>query len=262
MTLAVVALALAVGCKKVSFSIIKGVGIEVPPNLESVKVRMDFSSDVQSDIGGVFPIKDYGQIELEPSTPTNPFNIGFRLNTSVFNEQDFVDLQAVTTLPSGQPFPFIVDRALVQVKVKEQISSKFDIYMFVDVMKAEWLGVALTLKFLDNKNFPVGLAVAQQFVPGKDGYARVAGEIFGPKVDEAGNLAVPGGIAVFANVRGLINDARTASTTNMLIYDGAQRPFLFDGPSAPHYRKNPRDAFNVGQAFKTLMKLNDTRFVR
>jgi hypothetical protein len=252
-----VALMGASGCKKGGYKLISGVGYSVEPNLETIKVQMNFAPDVQSDMGGSYPIKDYGTIEIEPSSPDRPFNVGFRVNTAVFNDQDYVHFEPTRYLPSGQPIPATIDRALAQITLKKETGSNYDVYAYLDVAKAEWFGLAVTMKFLNQKNFPAGLSISQQFVKGKDGFSRVSAAVFGPRLDDKGNMIVPGGIAMFANIKGLITDVR--SSNQFLAYDGKEKTYFFDGPSASYYRRDPRRAINVGEAFKAALRLNSRR---
>lgn len=239
------------GCKK---SLIGGFAAKVEPNLETVKVQMNFSDDVQSDLGGSFAVKDYGTIEVEPSTPDSPFNVGFRLNMNIVNDQDYVRLDPTTTLPSGQPIPIAVNRAMAQVKLKNEVNPHFDVYAFVDIVGREWVGLAMTLKFIDNRYFPAGLSVSQNFLKDKQGRARGVAAVFGPKVDENNHLLVPGGIAVFANIKALIDEARGSG--KLAVMDMKGGPFMFDGPHADYYEDHPREAYHLQQAFKEVLRAN------
>jgi hypothetical protein len=246
------------GCQK---SFISDVSFTVEPNIETATLLLNFAKDVQSDLGGSFPVKNYGTLELNPSTTTSPFSVGFRLNTNIFNDQEYVRLQPTLDLPNGQPIPALVNRALAQVKLKNQINPNFDIYTYVDVVGREWLGVAVTLKYT-NSIFPGGLAVSQNFLKDSKGNARAVAAIFGPKLDGNGNIAVPGGIALFANVRALIDDAKSSvkkSATPQNVYAGASKPVSqaqFYGPLGAHYNANPKDAAFAIQAFKAALKNN------
>ena len=239
------------GCDK---SIISGVAYKIEPNIETVKLQLNFSQDVESDLGGSFPVKDYGSIEIEPSTPDSPFNVGFRLNLALVYDGDFTDpvkFKPVRDLPSGQVIPIQdLNRAMVQVKLKNEINQNFDVYAYIDVVGKEWIGLAMTLKFLNTKYFPAGLSISKNFLKDESGRARGVGAVFGPKVDGTGHMLVPGGIALFGNVAALLK------STNLGGSDKGSLAYFFDGPTAPYYRDNPRSANAVGEAFKTLLKAN------
>lgn len=245
------------GCDK---PLISGVAFTVEPNIETLKVQLNFSDEVQTDLGGAFAVntggRDYGQIEIEPSSPDNPFNVGFRLNLAIVNEQDYVNLEPVTTLPSGQPIPIpSLNRAFAKVSLKNEINPNFDVYAYVDVVGKEWIGVALTLKFINSKYFPAGLSLSKGFVKAKDGRNQIYGAVFGPKVDNNGNMTVPGGIALFANAKSLITGARDGSGPMSGTSKG-EKFVLFQGPQAAHYNEHPEDAIALGEAFKVLMREN------
>lgn len=239
----------ATGCKK---SLIAGFEGKVEPNLETVKVQMNFAEDVQSDLGGSFDVKHYGTIEVEPSTPDSPFNVGFRLNLDVVNDQDYVRYDPTTVLPSGQPIPVAVNRAMAQVKLKNEVNQHFDVYAYVDILGREWVGMAMTLKFIDNRYFPAGLSVSKNFLKDKDGRARGVGAVFGPKVDNNNNLLVPGGIAVFANAKALIDEARGRGQFELMDMKGG--PYVFEGVRAEYYESRPREAYHLEQAFKEVLR--------
>lgn len=245
------------GCDK---PLISGVSFSIEPNMETLKVQLNFSSDLQTDLGGAFDVnadgRDYGQIEVEPSSPNSPFNVGFRLNLAIVNEQKYVSLEPVTTLPSGQPIPIAgLNRAFAKVALKNEINPNFDVYAYVDVVGKEWLGLALTLKFINNKFFPAGLSLSKGFVKAKDGNNQVYGAVFGPKVDNEGNMKVPGGIALFANAKSLIAGAR-AGTNPTEGNDKGENFALFQGPQAAYYNDNEQAAIALGEAFKTLLREN------
>lgn len=241
----------ATGCKK---SLISGFEGKVEPNLETVKVKMNFSDDVHSDLGGTFEVKHYGTIEVEPSTPDAPFNVGFRLNLDIVNDQEYVRYDPTTTLPSGQPIPVAVNRAMAQVKLKNEVNPNFDVYAYVDILGREWIGLAMTLKFIDNRYFPAGLSVSQNFLKDKDGRPRGVGAVFGPKVDASNNLLVPGGIAIFANAKALVDEARGRGHLELMDMKGS--PYIFEGVRAEYYDAHPNEAYHLQEAFKEVLRAN------
>ena len=252
--LAILSLAISLGftgCK--TSSLIGGFEAKVEPNLETVKAQLNFGKDVVSDLGGTFAVKNYGLIEIEPSTPDSPFNVGFRLNLDIVNDQDYVEYEPTTLLPSGQPIPIAINRAMAQVKLEKQINSNFDLYAYVDILGKEWVGIVMTLKFIDNRYFPPGLSVSKNFLKDKAGYSRGVAAVFGPKVGDRNELLVPGGIAVFANLKSLIDEARGSS---LEIYDTKGAPYVFHGPNSSYYSKNQREAYHLEQAFKHVLRAN------
>ena len=258
LTFAMLAFLPGFSCKQAS--VIDGVAFKIDPNVQTAKVQLNFSSEVESDLGGTFDVKsgdrDYGTLEVEPSTSESPFNVGFRLNLEIVNDPAFnklVQLNPVLDLPSGQPIPIPnLNRAFAQVKMVNEINPNFDIYAYIDAANngREWVGVAMTLKFLNNKYFPAGLSVSKQFLKDSAGRARAVGAVFGPKVDNNGNLVKAGGIALFANLKALIAGGKLEGG------DKGSKLYIFDGPLAPYYEQNPKAAFQLNQAFKTLMRAN------
>ncbi len=247
------------GCNT-SNALISGVTFNVAPNVETLKVQLNFANSIQSDLGGTFDVAasgtDYGTIEIEPSSPTNPFNVGFLLNLNIVNEQKYVNLTPVQDLPSGQPIPIPnLNRAFAKIQLDNQLNPNFDVYAYVDVAGKQWLGLALTLKFLNNKYFPAGLSLSQGFVKDKAGNNQIYGAVFGPKVDNNGNMTNPGGIALFANAATLIAGAKDSSETADTFVK-ADKFYLFQGPNADFYNNDRKQAAKLAQLFSELMKSN------
>lgn len=225
-------LVLNTGC---NFKIIDKVTFALNPNLESARVSLIFAKDIQTDIGGTFSVKDYGYVFANPSTPDAPFNVGFDLNLSIVNDNDYIHYTPTTKLPSDDPLPTLINRALAQIQLEKPVGQKFDVYAYVDILGREWLGVAMILNYIDQKNFPAGLSFSRNFLKDKQGVPRAAAVIFGPKVDSAGNLVVPGGIALFANVAALIKGngdiaGADSGSDGMVFFNGA---LISPTPSSP-----------------------------
>jgi hypothetical protein len=237
--------------------LISGVSFNVEPNIETAKVQLNFGKDVHSDLSGSYPIKTYGMIEIDPWTPTTLFSVGFRANLDIVNDQDYVRLTPVSTLPAGQPLPITVNRAMAQVKMVNEINKNFDVYTYVDVVGKEWVGVAMTFKVISANFFPAGLSISQEFLKGTDGYSRAVATVFGPQVDGSGRTTVPGGLALFANVAALIKSRTTGgySTQNIKLsgFDLGDKNYYFDGPMAPYYRQHPKEAAQAVEAFRILL---------
>ncbi|MBI3558111.1 MAG: hypothetical protein HY074_17745 [Deltaproteobacteria bacterium] len=249
----------ASGCNS-SSALISGVTFSVPPNVETLKVQLNFANSIQSDLGGTFEVAasgtDYGTIEIEPSSPSSPFNVGFLLNLNIVNEQKYVNLTPVQDLPSGQPIPIPgLNRAFAKIQLDNQLNPNFDIYAYVDVAGKQWIGLALTLKFLNNKYFPAGLSLSQGFVKDAAGNNQIYGAVFGPKVDNAGNMTGPGGIALFANAATLIANAHQGALP-AAAFVKSDSMMLFQGPHADFYNKHPRQAAGLAEVFRQVLKSN------
>lgn len=195
------------------------------PKTHTLTVKLIFSQDVKTDMGGTFDITrdgiNYGQIEVDPTVPDAPFSIGFKLNTSIVNNPTIVNTPPVSELPSGQALPIPgLNRPLVKVPLTNDVNPNFDVFAYVDVIGKQWLGLAITLKFLDNKFFPAGLVLNPGYSKGKDGKFRIYGAVLGPQIDNNGTLVVPGCIALFADATGLFTPVNKGSS-----------PFLIQEPN-------------------------------
>ncbi|MBI3558584.1 MAG: hypothetical protein HY074_20125 [Deltaproteobacteria bacterium] len=230
-----IALVFASGCNSQN-RIIDHVNFTPSENLEVVRVSVAFTGKIQSDLAGGFPLKGYGYIFVNPFTPAQPFEVGFDLDTSIVNDQDYIRLQPTTVLPNGVPIG--IDRALVEVHGAKPISDKFDLYAYLDVLKAEWLGVASIFSFLTDKYFPVGLSVNEVLLRDKEQNPAIIGSVFGPALNSDGTLARAGGVALFANVRKLIEEHTLKAGVTTTFYP--EKQVTVSGPNATRYRGNAK----------------------
>jgi hypothetical protein len=252
------------GCK--NNPIIGGVKYSIEPNVETFKIALDFSKDIVSDLGGSFPVKDYGTIEVNPSTPDQPFSIGFRMNLEALNDNDYIHYEPVTTLPSGQPLPIPgLNRALALVKLDNKINKHFDVYTYLDVADngKEWMGIAVLPDFMSSKYFPGGLVITKNFLKDKAGYSQVIATVFGPKTDSTGNqVPMSGGFAVFANARELIKGSANQTASFMMSqtsrtgFDKGSNQYFFHGPLAPYYTSNKKAQSAISETVRTLLREN------
>jgi hypothetical protein len=140
---------------------------------------------------------------VNPITASTPFEVGFRMDTDIFNDQDVVNIDPTTVLPNGANLPLQINNALVELSGQAPVHEEFDIFGYVDVLAQEWLGTAMMFKFI-NQTFPAGMVLAQQFFVSDAGRAGAVVAVFGPKLRADGSLERPGGMALFGNIRRLI----------------------------------------------------------
>src|SRR5580700_6089825 len=95
-------------------ALISKVTVGISQNLETVTVTLMFAPQIQETLAGSIAIKDYGDIFVNPSTTTAPFEVGFALNTSIVNDQDYVHFTPTEVLPNG--FPIGIGYPVVQVQ--------------------------------------------------------------------------------------------------------------------------------------------------
>lgn len=196
--------AFQMGCNN---HVIESADFTMDPDLKNATLALNFGASVNPDFGGSYPLKDFGTVFARQSDGERPFAVGFTLNTSIFHAEEFVNFHRTGDLPNEEPFPEIIGKELVQIKLNEPVSSKVDVFTYVDlppeVFNGEWIGVAFSLNFIDMKNFPPGLALSKNFLRDQNGKYRVVAVVYGPKLNQAGAVAVPGGIALFGNIKEL-----------------------------------------------------------
>lgn len=218
-------------------SFIDHVAFQPSENLEVVRVSVVFGRNVRSDLAGGFAIKDYGFLFVNPYTASAPFEIGFSLNTSIVNEQEYVDLAPTEVLPNGLPIG--LGRALVEVKSPQPVGSGFDLYGYVDVLRASWLGAAAIFSFINDQYFPNGLTLSQTFLRDAEGRPGVTASVFGPSVSGDGTIRRAGGIAFFANVRQLLAQGAIGPNAKPLILYPEAMPTA-QGPRAREFQGDPK----------------------
>lgn len=191
------------GCKKEN-RIIDKVTFELSENLEVVRVSLVFRPRIKSGLQAQFSLMNYGLIFMNPFiNEQSPFEIGFELDTDIVNEQEYVHLEPTLYLPNGARTG--VPHAIVEVRGNDPIHHQFDLFGYVDVLRASWLGAAGIFSFMDDRYFPRGLTISQVFLRDDGGNAGVIAHVFGPELRPDGTLSRRGGLAVFANVRQLID---------------------------------------------------------
>ena len=162
-----------------------------------------FANTIQTTRCRVPVVGDYGYLFVDPYTPAQNFEVGFSLDTAIVNDQQYVHLAPTEVFPDGTPIG--VGYGLVQVQAASPVSSKFDLYGYVDVLHRSWLGAAAIFSFLNNDQyFPSGLNISQVFLRDSAGDPGVIATVFGPTVDISGHTTRAGGIAVLANFKQLL----------------------------------------------------------
>jgi hypothetical protein len=226
------------GCKQ-DMKFIDHVTFKPADNLETVRISLVFTDKIKSDLAGGYPVKDYGFLFINPYTPTQPFEVGFDLNTAIVNDQDYIKLTPTEVLPNGLPIG--LPNAIVQIQAPHEISPQFDLYGYVDVLHASWLGVAPIFTFLSDKYFPAGISVSQVFMRDDQGRPGILAAIFGPTLNDDGSLKRAGGIAVFANVRQLLahHSLVKGQTENFYPEPGV----TISGPASAEYEGRPDKMF-------------------
>lgn len=223
------------GCNS-NFNLIDHVSVQPSSDLSSVNVTLVFTNNIQTSLSGSFDVGDYGYLFVNPYAPAEPFEVGFQLETSIFNDQNYVHLTPTAVLPNGLPIGAGVP--LVQIQAASPISSQFDLYGYVDVLHASWLGAAAIFSFINDQYFPNGLSISQVFLRDSAGDPGVIASVFGPTVDSTGTMTRAGGIALFANVRQLINgNAIGANARPITTYRPELLPIV-SGPRAAEYEGN------------------------
>jgi hypothetical protein len=211
------------GCK--TNNVLDQVNFEVAPNRESLTVTVNFDPSIQADFGGSYLVKNYGSVFVDPYVSKDePFKVGFNLNTSIFFDNEYMTLTPTSMLPTGTPIPSLIGRVMVSARIPNLNTPNLIPYIYVDIPQVPsdgvWVGTVVLMNFT-NQYFPAGLSISENFLKGRNGVPRLTAMVFGPKVDQNNHIIVPGGIAIFANIKALIAEgvltARSEKSTNPTI---------------------------------------------
>lgn len=236
----------AAGCKRPP-KLIEKVGFKFSDNLEVARISLVFTDKVQSDLSGGFTLKDYGYLFINPYTQAQPFEVGFDLNTAIVNDQDYIKLTPTTVLPNGVPIG--LPYAVVEVRAANPISSKFDLFGYVDVAHASWLGAAAMFSFLSDEYFPAGLSITQVFRRDDQGMPSILGAVFGPVVANDGTLKRAGGVALLANVRALIKEIQGGQLPPEFNVRPEKMVYL-NGPASARFQNRPLELLKLGDTLE------------
>jgi hypothetical protein len=190
----------ATGCKQ-NFDPFEGVSFEPSEDRRSARLSLHFKKEIQSNLAGSSTMGGYGFLFVGPYTTSEPFEVGFFLDLSVFDDPNYAKIKPTKTLPNK--LPISVSYPLAQVD-HPSVSPLFDIYGYVDTTDKAWLGVAVMFNPPDDPFFPAGAFATQGFLPNAVGRYKVFAGAFGPVRDSHGKVLRAGGVAVFANIKQLM----------------------------------------------------------
>lgn len=185
------------GCKKQE--LIDKVTFTPSENLEVIRVALVFKKDVNLNLSTTFILKEYGSLFVNAATASTPFEVGFNLNTSIINDQEYAHFEPVEHLPNGASLG--IGYPVVEIRSPEPVSADFDIFGYVDVTHGSWLGAATMFKFTNNPYFPIGMTVTKAFLQDSEGRPGVLASVFGPMFNSDGSVKRSGGIALMANIK-------------------------------------------------------------
>lgn len=217
--------ALSSSCKQ---SLIDHIDFKPSENLESLRVAVVFTKNLTVDFSGIFAIEPYGNAFVNPYTPTENFQVGFLLNTAIINDQNYIKLDPTDVLPNGVSTG--IGYAVVAVHAPKPINEHYDIYAYVDVAKGAWLGSAVTfISPTANSELPSNVTITQGFLPDANKKNQVLASFYSPKKGTDG-IATGGGIAVFANVKELLDHGGLVANETITVRPDLESSRVVYGP--------------------------------
>ncbi len=166
------------------------------PSVNQVSVGIQLTARYGLNLGGEFPIQDFGSIFFTPESPSSGLGFGFRLNSSVFRHDNWINYQEVTTLPTNAAFPAWMTGPVVDIVVPPANINALAWHFYIGTRQNFYVGAAALISAI-NQNFP-SLRIEYSFYD-PQGKVIVGLVFFGPKI-ENGRVVVPGGIFVGTNV--------------------------------------------------------------
>jgi hypothetical protein len=178
----------------------------------------------------------YGNVYFRPESATENFKFGFKLDTAVFNKESWAGFKEVTNLPTGARFPTWMTMPLIDVTSPPLDTAEAQWHFYFGTGDRKYVGAGAILPRIDEK-FP-SADVSYTFKD-KKGRVIVAAVVFGPWVDDAGKLVVPGGVFVATDLDSFLpkNSARgvaTATPEIKISKHAGRRPVM---PSAEQLRR-------------------------
>jgi len=177
------------GCKKVveTFKLDVGDNAVTVTGAFSKDFAFNFSNSYDIVVKGV----QYGTITAIAPTESQPFQVAITANFDMFTSDVWEGFASTKTLPNGDPLPaWINPNELVRVDIPN-FTEQIDLVLYVGYKKPYYVGVALTLKVLDNR-YPDGLTLSQYLK--KSNAIWGSATVFGPSYDDVGNVTQHGGI--------------------------------------------------------------------
>ncbi|MEY4064415.1 MAG: hypothetical protein RIR26_623 [Pseudomonadota bacterium] len=241
---------LAVACGASVSQIVKSFSF----NLEDRRASLltEFSTEVSLNMEVAIPIKNFGWVKLIPSDASHGFQIATDIDFSAFVDNSMM-IGKTRTLPNGVTFPSFITTDMYSVELKKDQTLNTKLYLGTTAQK-RYVGVGLELKFVDSR-FPEGLSISQNL---QDSAKKNIGVVsfYGPKMSN-GQIVVPGGIFVAADINALAGKSKATSFTadaagmqmqkvDLLPYDG----FDVVGKDARTYRK-PQEQLKLFSQFKS-----------
>jgi hypothetical protein len=215
---------------------------------DEVTTQADFTPEFELNLTGSYDIDvqdiNYGQIYLNGSTETTPFQVGLTANLNSFTSDVWTGFEPVKTLPNGDAIPgWITPYELVQVDIPS-FNEHFDLYAYIGHQSPYYLGVAVTLNVFDNA-YPTGLMVSQNFRQANNTWGTVT--VFGPSFDDAGNVLTHGGLFFVATFDPLIPGVITVRDFN-------EKSLVFHGKEGKKYKKDEKLRKKALKQIKSLLK--------
>ena len=248
--LAVATMVLGSGCGKT----LKSFKFDFP---EKNKFDFNFTLDkqYQLDLAGGVDVMDYGKVYFEKPTAEAGSKMGLTFNMGKFVKDEWVTLESTGNLPNGEKLPGYVSHNLIKVDVPAVHNGYVTPYLYFGMKEVDleasykvpfdYVGLALEINKFD-ASFPQGLQVSQTFF-NKYNQPIVGATLYGPKMVD-GELAVPGGFFVAANIENIV--AHYATTEK-----GLKIGFDNGGMSMPSlYRLNQRVKGSISETPAQVMK--------
>jgi len=173
---------------------------------KEVEVGAEFSDLLELELEARIPIKNdgikYGTLNFIPPSRSNGSIFSFSLNINILEDQDFISRAKVTRkLPNGSPMSSYIDTDLLWLRFQKQ-KKKFRPSLYLGTQTDNmYLAGAMELDFLDD-DFPEKLTISQRFKDAKGRYLGVV-TLFGPELNQRGEIKIPGGFFFATNLSDL-----------------------------------------------------------
>lgn len=166
----------------------------------AVTLEAEFSSDMSFNTDLIVPVLEYGEVSMIANNDQYGFRLRTTLNMDALLDPEILSLSRTRKLPNQQPMSPYVETDLGRLRIRASDDVAASVYFGLEPDKF-YLGSSVELNFID-EDFPAGLVMSQRIRDGRGRMLAVV-SLYGPKLDDQGNLLAPGGLMVISNVSDL-----------------------------------------------------------
>jgi hypothetical protein len=197
--------ALLVGCG--SFQLGDNVTLKLDAEHQTANLEVQMSDGLEVSLNGEFPLANgQGRIYFAPATQTETAKIGIEANLAVIAGGSVINMETISTLPSGAMLPVAMTPPLLVARVLK--NANYDISAAFTLVPELQLGAVVGITQMNAQYIPTGgLAICQNFRnENKVAFAAIC--VYGP------TATTSGGIFIGSNFGDVLNNSEISTPAN------------------------------------------------